>query len=467
MKSLITVGSTGRRLGCLVLAAMALVSSSAGSARGDVVTEWNENFQDAVRNVGGTAANGARLGAIVHSAMFDAHNGIEKRYTPIHVDFDFAGGAAPGSSRRAAVIQAAYATLVAVFPSQKATFDAERAASLASIVGDPADVESSKSIANGIEWGAKVAADILAWRSGDGWSPEPDPFFGNLAVGQWRSTPPAYAPGAGPQLGNVTPWVLPYGSYFRPAGPPSVLSAQYTTDFKEVKALGSLENPDGARTADQTEAARFWQSPDQRWDRIAHAIVAQRGGQSLSKNVRLFAMLHLAQADATLACWDAKYFYNYWRPITAINLADTDGNPDTDADVDWKPLITTPPFPEYPSGHAAVAPAQALVIYSLLGDTSFSVTSSPSATAPAITRSFNSLGAAVDEAFYARIWGGIHFFTACQAGRELGIKVGNYVLANAMLPLKARPLKAKPPRHGHNHGAGTVNGEKDAGGYGF
>lgn len=409
---------------------LGLVMSRA--VRADVVTEWNGNWQAAALVQGGAAALAARPGAIVHAAMFDALNGIQRRYAPAHTAFDLGGGAAPGSSRRAAVIQAAYVSLVALYPSQKSTFDAERAASLASIVDDPSDVETSKSIARGLDWGGRVAADILTWRSTDHAFPQPI-FFGYDVVGQWRSTPPAFAPGVGPTLGAVTPWVIASGSQFRPAGPPNLLSAQYTADYDQVKELGSVAS--ATRTADQTVAAKFWQSPTQYWDRIALAISAQRG-LSLLENARLLALIHLANADAVICCWDAKYFYNFWRPITAINQGDLDGNGDTTVDTAWTPLIPTPAFPEYPSGHATISPAQAVVLQSFFGDSgTYSFTTNAYALLPATTRSYNSFAEAANEAFYARIWGGIHFFTACQDGRTLGTEVGNYVVANALLPL--------------------------------
>jgi hypothetical protein len=447
---------------CFTTAAAILLMGFAisGSGRADVVTDWNQNWQAAALVVGGPGALVARPGAIVHAAMFDALNGIEKRYAPVHVDFAFGGGAQPGSSRRAAVIQAAYATLVALYPAQKANFDAERTASLASIVDDPADVESSQSIARGLDWGARVAADIMAWRSTDGFNPQPPPYKGNLGVGQWRPTPPAMAPGVGPQIGAMTPWVIASGSQFRPAGPPPLLSPQYTADYNEVKAIGSAANVGNLRTPDQTVAAKYWQSPTQWFDRIALTISAQRG-LSLSDNARLLALMHLALADAVICCWEAKYHYNFWRPITAINLGDTDGNIDTAVDAAWTPIVPTPAFPEYPSGHATVSPAQAVVLQSFFGDSGpFAVTSNAYPALPITTRSYNSFADAANEAFSARIWGGIHFFSACQDGRTLGTTVGNYVFAHALQPLKGKKLG----QVSHNHGAGTVTGDGEVSG---
>src|SRR5436309_7047272 len=215
------------------------------AARADVVTDWNQNAQQALLTAKTSPIASSRVLAIMHVSVFDAINGIEGRYRPIHVDFD----APPGAPRRAAAIQAAYATLVKLFPSQKATLDAERDASLASIASDEA-AEDSQSIARGIEWGQQVADDILLWRSTDGITPAPPPFLGGTSVGQWRPTPPGFLPGAGPQFAHMTTWALNSPSLFRPSGPPALTSDQYTADFNEVKEIGSINS--STRSAEQT-----------------------------------------------------------------------------------------------------------------------------------------------------------------------------------------------------------------------
>ncbi|PYS57052.1 MAG: hypothetical protein DMF74_27015, partial [Acidobacteria bacterium] len=218
----------------LWLAVVALVIAMSSFARADVVTEWNQNAQQALLTAKTSPVVSTRVLAIMHVAMFDAVNGIERRYTPIHVDFD----APPGASRRAAAIQAAYATLVKLFPSQKSTLDAQRDASLNSIASEEA-VENSQSIARGIEWGQQVGDDILAWRSTDGFTPPPPPFFGGTDVGQWRPTPPRFLPGALPQWAHMTPWAMSSPDQFRPLGPPALTSDQYAADVNEVKEIGS------------------------------------------------------------------------------------------------------------------------------------------------------------------------------------------------------------------------------------
>jgi hypothetical protein len=236
-------------------------------------------------------------------------------------------------------------------------------------------------------------------------------------------------PGAAPQFATMTPWVIAAPNQFRPAGPSALGSDQYVTDFIEVKSLGSLNS--STRTDFQTEVARFWSGNTVLyWNRIALTMAVQNNS-TLSDNARLFALLNVAMADAAIACWDAKYTYVFWRPITAIQLADTDGNPATVPDPSWTPLLVTPNFPEYPSAHATVSPAAAVVLQSLIGDSGpFTLDSE---ILPGVLHTFNSFAEAADEAFVARIFGGIHFRSSCRDGHDLGVAVGNEVVTNAAL----------------------------------
>jgi membrane-associated phospholipid phosphatase len=410
----------------LVLAAFA--STVTTTARADEVTDWNQLMFQAALVAKTSPLVMTRVAAIVQAAVFDAVNGIERRYTPIHVE----PAAARGASRRAAAVQAAYGTLVKLYPSQQSTFDAELAASLAAISSEDAG-EHSVSIARGIEWGQTVADAIWAWRSTDGFTPPPPPFLGGSAVGEWRPTPPGFAPGAGPQFAYMTPWVITSPSQFRPAGPPALTSARYTADFNETKTMGSATS--ASRTSDQTVASMFWQASTVSyfWNTIAVSLAAERH-TTLSENARLLALLNLAMTDATIACWDAKYFYVFWRPVTAIPLADTDDNPATIADLSWTPLLVTPAHPEYPSAHSTISGAGATVLADYFGeDTSFSVKSD---VLLGVVRSFPSFSAALDEITDARVFAGIHFRSACNDGQATGIAVANYILDNAFQPVR-------------------------------
>jgi hypothetical protein len=406
---------------CRISIFLAMASSIAFA---DEVTDWNRIMLDAFLVPPVPAPPLVqRSSAIVQASVFDAVNGIEQKFTPIHVP----PAAPPGASVRAAAVQAAYASLVHLFPSQTPTFDQQRVISLADIASGAA-ADHSESIERGIEWGQTVADAIWAWRSTDGFSIVLPPFLGGLAPGEWRPTPPAFAPGLAPQLARVTPWAIVSPSQFRPAGPPSLTSDQYTADFNEVKTMGSISS--ATRTADETLYAEFWNStsPTGFWDPVATSLGADRH-LTLSENARLLALVNISMADAIIGCWDAKYTYVSWRPITAIQLAGTDGNPATIADPSWTPLITTPAFPEYTSAHSCVSGAAAAVLASYFGeDTQFSVVS---AGMPGTTRYFSSFSAALDEVKNARVFGGIHFRTACNLGTTLGAAVGDYILTNA------------------------------------
>jgi len=407
---------------------LSLLVFAAGIASADEVTDWNRVMLDALLGPPVVAAPFAqRSGAIVQASVFDAVNGIEQRYAPIHVS----PAALPGASQRAAAIQAAYASLVHLFPSQTATFDQKRTLSLLDISSGPA-AEHSESIERGIEWGQTVADAIWAWRSTDGFSNVLPPFLGGLAPGVWRPTPPALAPGVAPQMATMTPWAIASPSQFRPSGPPSLTSPQYTADFNETKSMGSISS--STRTADQTLYALFWQSgsPTDLWDLVATSLGAERH-LNLSENARLLALLNMALADGIIGCWDAKYHYVFWRPITAIRLADTDGNSDTAVDLSWTPLIVTPAFPEYASAHSCVSGAGVRILSDYFGEnTPFSVSSDGMA---GVTRYFSNFSAALDEVGNARVFGGIHFRTAVVDGRTLGTNIGNYILGNALLPV--------------------------------
>jgi PAP2 superfamily len=408
------------------LALAAVTSSITTAVRADEVTDWNGIMLEAAHNAvpPTSALVMTRVAAIVQASVFDAVNGVERRYAPIHVAPD----APRGASQRAAAVQAAYANLVRLYPTQKSTLDTKLADSLAAIASGEAE-EHSKSIARGVEWGQTVADAIWAWRSADGFAPPPPPFLGGTAVGQWRPTLPGFLPGAGPQFATMTPWVIESPSQFRPAGPPALASAQYTADFSETKSMGSISSP--SRSIDQTLAARFWNSTTAiyLWDQVAVEL-GRRRNLTLSENSRLLALLNLAMADAAIACWDAKYHYVFWRPVTAIPLADTDGNPATAADLGWTPLLVTPAFPEYPSGHSAVSGAAAGVLAAFFGSgADFTVESD---FMPGVVRSFGDFFSALDEVVNARVFAGIHFRTACRDGQTTGIHVAEYVLEHAL-----------------------------------
>ena len=403
--------------------ALVVSGISSGVSSADEVTDWNNVMLRATLTAPVTPAPvTTRVAAIVQAAVFDAVNGIERRYTAIHV----LPASPPGASERAAAVQAAYATLLSLFPAQQTQLDKQLAASLAAIN------DSNDAVQQGLAWGQSVADQILAWRSQDGFSDVPPPYEGGTQPGQWRPTPPAMAPGLAPQLATTTPWVMASPSQFRTQGPVAMTSDQYTADFNEVKSMGSSTN--SGRTADQTLYANFWQAgnPPDYWDQVVTSLAAQHHF-SMVRTARLLALVDLGMADAMIGCWDAKYTYSFWRPITAIQLADTDGNPATVPDSAWTPLITTPPFPEYPSAHSCASGAAGRILSQTFGEeTSFGVVSNAM---PGVTRTFHSFSAALEEVENARVFGGIHFRTATVDGTALGIAVGDYVIAHALIAM--------------------------------
>jgi hypothetical protein len=401
---------------------------NAPSAAQDAVTEWNLNAEKAIltnSTVSGNSVITARVYVLMHVAIFDAVNGIERRFTPYHVDV-----AAPrGASRRAAAIEAAYTTLVALFPSQKSTLDGELASSLAWHSADDEDSEDNESIDRGLAWGKQVASDILAWRSSDGFNTALPPVTGGLAPGQWRPTPPAFQSMVLPQVATMLPYAIASPSQFRPTGPPALNSAQYAANFNETKTLGSAIS--SSRTAEQTLIANYWAgNAAVSWNRVTSSLAIAHH-TSLSENARLFALMNLALADATVAGWDSKLHFMSWRPVTAIRLADS-LNPDTAADPDWTPLLVTPRHPEYVSAHLIFSSASAGVLAAYFGDdTTFSL---ESVGLPGVFRTYNSFSSALDEVTLARIYAGIHFRSACVDGRTMGTAIAHYVLEHVAQP---------------------------------
>lgn len=413
-------------LNTIGLSVLLLITGATGLA--DEVTDWNHIMLEATLTPPATPAPiSTRTTAIVQAAIFDAVNGIKPRYTPIHVS-----PAAPRhASQRAAAVQAAYATLIRLYPAQSSMLDQQRSASLMGI-SRGWQAENSEPIQKGIEWGQTVADAIWAWRSNDGFAATPPPFLGGSAPGEWRPT--SSASGLAPQLAQVTPWVMQSPSQFRPPAPPALDSAQYTADFNEIKAMGSSAST--TRTSDETAAALFWNpgNPPDFWDPVAVSL-AERHHFDLLQTAHLLAHVNLAMSDAMIGCWDAKYTYVTWRPITAIQLADTDGNPDTLADPTWTPLLVTPPFPGYPSAHSCASSAAARVLSRYFGEaTAITVTNDA---LPGEVRSFPNFSAALEEIVNARVFGGIHFRTDCDAGQTLGNSVGEYVIRHSLRPLDA------------------------------
>ena len=382
-----------------------------GVAKADVVSDWNRTLVAGLEAAHVGPQPSSRIGAIVQTSVFDAVNGIERRYTPFHVAPD----AQPGASRAAAAASAAHTALVALIPSQQALFDEQLQTTLAQISDDPAD--PGQSVLRGLAWGQTVANEILAWRTNDGLTAVLPPYVFGTAPGDYQATPPLFGPPLFRQYATMTPWALKAPSQFLPPGPPPLTSARWAKDLAEVQAYGSASSV--ARNAWQTETARFWQSdtPVAMWNRVADNL-AEAQHTTLSRNARLLALTNIAMADAMIATFNAKNTYDFWRPVTAIEAT---------SDPTWSPLLATPAFQEYPSAHATVSSAPATVLTKFFGnETAFTVTS---ANMPGVTRDFSSFTGAVQQVEDARVWAGFHYRFSCEDGAALGRNVGEWALA--------------------------------------
>jgi hypothetical protein len=377
-------------------------------ARADVVTDWNNAALDAIR-AGSTAPPiASRNLAILHISIYDAVNGIARTNEPYLVQ----SSAATSASREAAASAAAHQALVNLFPAGAASFDALHAAILGTIPDGPQKTA-------GIVWGEFVANQILASRANDG-SDAIVAAPGGSGPGVWVPTPPAFAPYLLPQWGFVVPFGMSSSSQFRPPGPPSLDSQRWAADYNEVKQLGAAVG--STRTAEQTQIALFWadgagtETPPGHWNSIAQ-IIATAQGNTLEENARLFALLNIALADAAICAWDAKYTFHFWRPVTAINLAEPELN--------WMSFIVTPPFPDYVSGHSTFSGAAATLLPLFYGteDLPFTIGSD---LLPGVYRSFSNCLDAAEEAAVSRLYGGIHFRSANEDGLQAGISIGQW-----------------------------------------
>lgn len=399
------------------------------------VLEWNQIFIETLIATNTANSSSQRLGAIVHTAIFDAYNGIERRYTPVFVQRT----APSGASRRAAVIAAAYTALTGLFPAQKPALDARYAAAIQALSDDGGDGGQSRK--RGIDWGTDVGLEVLAWRATDGFSASYPAFVGGTAVGQWRPTPPAFGPMSAQALAFTQTFAVLNTAQFRPGPPRGLTDPTYTSDFNSVKALGRKTG--STRTDDQTALAPFWEgNASVHWNQAANQI-ARAENLSVSDASRLFAVLNIAMADTAFTVWSAKRIYGSspmevtWRPVTAIPLADTDGNVDTLTDPDWTPLVTTPSHPEYPAGHPAQNGAAATVLLRYFQqEQAFTLT-----TAGQTSRAYRSISDARADGNLARVWGGMHYPSTIEISDGVGQAIAEYVDQHSMQPTHFHNLR--------------------------
>jgi hypothetical protein len=384
-----------------------------GLAAADAITEWNEIAVATAAAGKHGASDASRTTALAHAAMFDAVNAIEGRYAPYKVK----ATAPAGASAEAAGVAAAYSALVRLYPDQKSALDQAYAKSLGRIGDGPAKTD-------GIAIGEKVGAEMVAVRANDG----------ATAPNVYRpvTTPGVYVVTTLPissHWGKVTPWTLERGSQVRPGPPPALTSGEWTRDCEEIRDLGAKKST--VRTAEQTDIARFWAvvGPAS-WDPVLRAV-ATAPGRTLVQNARLFALAEMAAADAYIAVFDAKYAFNFWRPMTAMRNGDGTMAPVPD----WEPLIDTPLHPEYPCAHCITSAAIAAVLEAELGPRFPEVTMT-SPTAPGVVRRWTTAKAFTDEVSVARIYGGIHYRTSTVVGQAMGQRIGELAVQHQLRPIR-------------------------------
>ncbi len=414
---------------------------------GDAVSSWNAAMLDTVRHTTAPSSDipgllikppppmVAKYLAMVHGAMFDAINAVGQQYESYLTVTPQAG-----ASAIVAGAVAAHDVAAEVYDNAEALELWDK--TLAEVMATVPD-GTAKTL--GIQVGQQAAAAMIAARASDG-SQATVPYTPGTQPGQWRPTAPGFLPAALPQWPGVTPFAMTSGDQFRPAAAPALSSAEYAAALNEVKSLGDINST--TRTVDQTQIALFWadgggtSTPPGHWNQIAIDVGLEQG-QDLLENARMMALLNFALADAGIASWDAKYVYNIWRPIDGVRQADSDGNADTVQNGNWTPLITTPSFPSYTSGHSTFSAAAAAVLTDLFGTVAFTTRADVGSTglwppsddiSGLRVRSFTSFQQAAEEAGLSRIYGGIHFSFDNTAGRTAGNAVGQLVVDTLLQP---------------------------------
>jgi hypothetical protein len=387
-------------------------------ARADVVTDWNVIANALVaKDVGNNPK--LRTLAMVHVAMSDAINTVQNRYTRVVATLP----PAPGASAEAAAATAARQILIQIYPEQKAKIEEAYAESLKAISDGPARTD-------GIKLGMAVAEAIQADRASDGTN-VPDTY-------RPHTTPAAYVPTTLPlweQYARAKPWVLKSADQFRPGPPPALSSAEWARDYNEVKSLGGTKST--ARTPEQSEAVKFWENVNfgPAWQAAARELSIKKE-LPLAECARVFALLNMSLANAYIVNWDAKYTYNFWRPITAIRNGDQDGNDATERDAAWMSLNPTPLHPEYPSQATINAMIASAVLQSVFGPLKAIPFTATDVRDAKRTRQFASLADMAEEQKNVRVWGGVHYRFAIRTSEEVGPKVAAYMIENTLKPVR-------------------------------
>ncbi|MEU6378540.1 vanadium-dependent haloperoxidase [Streptomyces sp. NPDC046909] len=420
LRRALLAGLTGLTALSLAAAPSASAADPGETPNAEVITDWNLTAVQVVADdAKRPTAEPFLWYGFVSAAVYNAVVGIEGRYA--EYKWDVRGPR--HASSEAAAAAAAHRVLLTYFPKSQARIDAAYADSLAKIPDGTAEDQ-------GVRFGERAAERIIELREDDGrdsqvaFSPTPGP-------GVWQPAPPDYRPAAIPWLSKVRPMTFDSPEEFVPGPPPALTSATYTKDFAEVKAVGKKDS--ATRTAWQTETALFFSHPLPQQLQAGYRDYTERHELDIVDAARYFAAANVASADATITTWSSKFGYAFWRPVTAVRQADTDGNPDTTADPNWLPLLNTPPYPEYMGGHCANDGAVMAVLDRLTGgDIDLRLSSTPTGTTRTYTNSADYNRDVID----ARVWSGIHFRTADLVGNAVGRDIGNRALDHYFRPLR-------------------------------
>jgi hypothetical protein len=395
---------------------LSLLLMLAVAARADVIMDWNTRAEAVVSDKRLPPPVQARAMALMHVSMFQAINAIERRYRPYRFELI----ADRNTSREAAAAAAAHAVLTALYPDQRVALDAQLAQDLAAVAEGPAKDRA-------LILGRKAAADLLELHAADGTGT--DDYRPFTQAGVYVPTQPV----AGYLVRTFQPWVMTSAAQFRPAPPPALTSELWTRDVNEIREFGALKSP--VRSEEQTTVAKFWfLTGAPTYNPIVRQVVLARK-LNLLDCARVYALTSMAVADSFIAVFDAKYQYNFWRPVTAIRNADLSQNPATPRDPAWQPLGETPMHPEYPCAHCISSSAVAATLQALLGDEVGEITLT-SSTAPGVTRRWTRLSNYVDEVSNARVWAGFHYRFSTEAAKEMGRKIGELTVSTQLRPRK-------------------------------
>jgi hypothetical protein len=388
-------------------------------ARADAVADWNQTAVEVMKNAKVAGNPWSRALAMMHVAMSDAINSVQGR----HERYVTSVVIKPSASADAAAVAAARQILIGLFPNQKSIIETAYTASIADIAEGAAKSE-------GIALGEQVAAAVQADRAADGTN-VPDTYRPITNPGVWvPTTLPIFA-----QYAQAKPWVLKSADQFRPGPPPALSSALYARDYNETKNVGGLKST--TRTSEQTEAVKFWTQANigPGWQAAARQYAIAKS-LSLADSARFFALLNMGIANTFINDWDAKFAYNFWRPITAIRNGDRDDNDATERDPGWLPLNATPMHPEYPSQAAIICGVVMGVMDSVFGPNVAVPFTVNDLDDPKIKRDYKSIAEMASEHSNMRVWGGIHFRHSLEVGEDMGKKIAAYLVENSLKPAR-------------------------------